>query len=70
MAGRVQCVDCGRLFDPTAPGSMRRITGWEMVRAGGGANSIWSRQEVGSYLCPEHGAMMRAGVDRNQGALF
>ena len=62
--------ECDHLVDPNRAGVLRQITGWEVVRAEGGANAIVHRRETGRYLCRECGTLFRAGVDPNQTALF
>jgi len=39
------------MVDPNRVGTYREVTGWEKVRAGGGANAIVLRQETGKLMC-------------------
>lgn len=64
------CQQCGKPVNPNAANVMRQVTGWERVRAQGGGHGLTGRRETGRYLCPEHGALLRAGVDPDQGTLM
>lgn len=57
------CAYCGDPIDPGTPGVGREITGWEKVRADGGAHSIIARQETNRYACRTCLNMIRQGHD-------
>lgn len=48
----------------------REITGWEKLRAQGGANHITARRETGRLACSECITRMRRGLALNQEQLW
>jgi uncharacterized protein RhaS with RHS repeats len=67
----VACHFCGARISPDAPGTYRRVTGWEKVRTQGGANAVTLRTETGEVACAACIGAVRNGVDpRSQGSML
>lgn len=67
---RLPCSFCGEPVDPTADGVGREVTGWEKIRAQGGANSIIARTETGRIACAKDLGMLRQGLDPTAQSTF
>lgn len=55
----MKCCYCGNPPDP----QYREITGWEQLRAEGGANKIIARRETGRLICRQCMVAIRSGAD-------
>jgi len=56
---------CG---NPIGPNGARKITGWEQMRAQGGANQVQLREETGEVVCPGCLQEMKLGIGEGQGS--
>jgi len=63
MADGRKCSGCGNGPLPlNMPGIYHEVTGFEEVRAGGGANKIVLRERTGKILCASCVAKRKSGI--------
>lgn len=66
MTKPFDCCYCG---EPAA-GDFREVTGWEVLRAQGGANQIVGRKETGRVACQSCIRQIKDGVTPGSAKLF
>jgi len=67
---RNTCDQCGQEFDDARNGTWRKIEGYVVERAGGGANTVREKRYLGPVKCPECGKLRDLGVRENQQRLL
>jgi len=67
---RVKCSGCRVEIDTRTTGVAEAVTGYRVVRPQGGANQIALMRSKGRWLCAGCLAVLRSGMDLEQGELF
>jgi ribosomal protein S27E len=67
---RVRCVGCRVEIDTRTTGVAEAVRGWRVVRPQGGANQIALMKSQGRWMCAGCLAVLRSGLDMEQGSLF